>query len=55
MNSPNAPLATQSAHLDFTREDQAPTALLNRAIWESVKGAGAPMPAPKSAQRDTDD
>jgi hypothetical protein len=39
----------------LSREDRAPTALLNRAIWESVKGAGAPMPDPKSGLPDTDD
>src|SRR5262249_1161295 len=37
-NPPNAPLSNESAQMDFSREDRAPTALLNRAIWESVKG-----------------
>jgi YVTN family beta-propeller protein len=46
VNPPNAPLAAQSAAMDFTREDRAPRAVLNQAIWQSVKGAGSRMPAP---------
>jgi len=46
-NPANAPLASQSAHMDFSREDQAPEQLLNQAIWQSVKGANSTMPAPK--------
>jgi YVTN family beta-propeller protein len=54
MNRADAPLAQESARMDFSKEDRAPSALLNRAIWESVKGAGVPMPAPKAAVPDTD-
>ena len=53
-NPPDAPLAAESAQMDFSTEDQAPKALLNRAIWESVKGPGAPMPKIKSALPDDD-
>jgi YVTN family beta-propeller protein len=53
-NRPDAPLSKESALMDFTKEDRAPKNLLNRAIWESVKGAGTPMPAPKSAVPDSD-
>ncbi len=45
-NPATAPMAAQSATWNFTREDQAPAQLLNRAIWESVKGLNVPMPAP---------
>ena len=48
VNPADAPLAAQSAAMDFSREDRAPTALLNQAIWQSVKGAGSPMPAPRN-------
>jgi hypothetical protein len=44
-NPPNAPLAAESSRMDFSVEDRAPEDLLNRAIWESVKGAGVPIPA----------
>ena len=54
-NPPNAPLAGESSRMDFSKEDQAPMDLLNRAIWASVKGAAVPMPAPKSATKDDDD
>jgi YVTN family beta-propeller protein len=53
-NPPNAPLSRESSQMDFTKEDRAPEALLNRAIWESVKGAGKPMPAHKSGVPDND-
>ena len=33
--------------MDFRREDRAPENLLNRAIWDSVKGTNVPMPAPR--------
>jgi hypothetical protein len=46
MNPATAPMAAQSATWDFTHEDRAPQQLLNRAIWESVKGLSVPMPAP---------
>jgi YVTN family beta-propeller protein len=53
-NSPNAPLAKESASMDFGREDQAPEQLLNQAIWQSVKGADSTMPAPRLASQDRD-
>jgi hypothetical protein len=43
-NAPTAPLAAQSARLDFSRPDAADRRVLNRAIWESVKGKGSPVP-----------
>ena len=36
-NPADAPLASQSAQMDFSREDQAPEQVLNQAIWKSVK------------------
>jgi hypothetical protein len=47
VNSANAPLATQIATQSFGREDLANEALLNEAVWRSVKGAGSAMPAPQ--------
>jgi hypothetical protein len=46
-NPATAPLSQESSRMDFSREDRAPEDTLNRAIWQSVKGAGAPMPAPR--------
>jgi YVTN family beta-propeller protein len=46
MNPKTAPMAAQSQRWSFKREDLAPEHLLNRAIWESVKGAASPMPLP---------
>jgi hypothetical protein len=48
-NPAGAPLAAASARMDFSREDRAPEHVLNEAIWQSVKGAGSPMPAPQHA------
>jgi YVTN family beta-propeller protein len=48
-NAPDAPLATESRRLDFSRPDAADRRVLNRAIWQSVKGKGAPMPSPRTA------
>jgi YVTN family beta-propeller protein len=47
VNTARAPLAAASARMDFRREDRAPKAVLNEAIWQSVKGAHSRMPAPK--------
>ena len=60
LNSSSAPLAALSAQMDFTKPDAAPEALLNEAIWKSVKGAGSQMPAPRHTlaggpTRDADD
>jgi hypothetical protein len=35
--------------MDFSKEDHAPSELLNQAIWKSVKGADSHMPAPQHA------
>ncbi|MFN8111214.1 MAG: bifunctional YncE family protein/alkaline phosphatase family protein [Thermoleophilia bacterium] len=45
-NPENAPMAAASASWNFRVEDQAPRDQLNKAIWESVKGASSRMPAP---------
>jgi hypothetical protein len=46
LNAPNAPMAAQSAAMDFSRPDVQSEQIANRAVWESVVGAGAPMPDP---------
>jgi phospholipase C len=45
-NSANAPLAALSAQQDFSVPDGPDEHILNRAIWQSIRGAGSPMPAP---------
>lgn len=45
-NGQNAPMAAQAARQDFTKEDKVDQQTANQAIWQSVKGAGSPMPAP---------
>ncbi|MEA2429161.1 MAG: hypothetical protein QOF37_2789 [Thermoleophilaceae bacterium] len=47
VNTKRSPMAAQSAKWDLTREDAAPEIGLNEAIWRSVKGSGARMPAPR--------
>jgi len=37
-------LARASLDMDFSEPDNAPEAVLNRAIWHSVKGYGTPYP-----------
>jgi YVTN family beta-propeller protein len=57
-NAATAPMATESASMNFTAADLAPEQRLNEAIWQSIKGAGCPMPAPKHAvtpAKDDDD
>jgi YVTN family beta-propeller protein len=44
-NTPTAPLAGASSRMSFSREDRAPQAVLNEAIWQSVKGRHSRMPA----------
>ena len=46
-NPATAPLAAESAKMNFTAADVAPEQQLNEAIWKSVKGADSPMPAPR--------
>jgi YVTN family beta-propeller protein len=42
-------LAVACDQMDFTHADAAPADVLNRAIWQSVKGVDVPMPAPKNS------
>jgi YVTN family beta-propeller protein len=53
-NGKNAPLAAASAAQDFSVPDGPDEHLLNRAIWESVMGAGSPMPEPSGAGQHSD-
>ena len=46
-NRSSAPLAAQSAAQDFSAPDRAREAVLNAAIWKSVKGARSHVPAPR--------
>ncbi|GGJ63795.1 bifunctional YncE family protein/alkaline phosphatase family protein [Streptomyces brasiliensis] len=46
-NTATAPMAAQSSKMDFSGADRAPEQELNKAIWQSVKGADSTMPAPK--------
>jgi len=43
-NGANAPLAAESAKMDFSEADRANEQQLNQAIWQSVKGKGNAMP-----------
>jgi hypothetical protein len=47
VNPPDAPLAGASLQMDFSAPDRIPEELLNEAVWQSVKGAGSRMPAPR--------
>jgi hypothetical protein len=47
LNGANAPMAAQSAAQPLSQEDQIDMQVFNQAIWESVKGANSPMPAPR--------
>jgi hypothetical protein len=49
MNPDGAPMQAQANTWDFTKEDAAPDLALNEAIWKSVRGADAEMPAPVNA------
>ena len=46
-HSPLYKLAVMTQGMDFTQEDKAPAQLLNQVIWQSVKGVGSAMPAPR--------
>jgi hypothetical protein len=48
-NGPKAPLAKESAKLDFSHEDANPDVPFNEIIWKSVRGADSPMPPPVRA------
>ena len=41
--------AAASLAMDFSREDAADDLALNEIVWRSVRGADAPMPAPRRA------
>jgi YVTN family beta-propeller protein len=45
-NTAASPMAAQSAAQPLQQEDQINMATFNQAVWESVKGANSPMPAP---------
>ena len=45
VNTPAAPMAKESAALDFSEADRVDDALMNRIIWAAMKG-DQPMPAP---------
>ncbi len=47
VNTAASPLAAQSAAMDFSKPDAAPEELLSEAVWQSVRGAGSPMPEPR--------
>ncbi len=49
MNPDGAPMQAQSDAWDFSKEDAAPDVPLNEAIWKSVRGPDAEMPAPVNA------
>jgi YVTN family beta-propeller protein len=48
-NSAQAPLAADSAAMDFTNADRADAQTLNDAIWQSVNGAGSAPPTGRAA------
>jgi Phosphoesterase family len=39
--------AKESEAMDFSRPDEINEAVLNEILWRSIKGAGAPVPAPR--------
>jgi YVTN family beta-propeller protein len=47
LNHDDAPLATASSRWNFAVEDATPEIALNEAIWRSVRGRRARMPAPR--------
>jgi YVTN family beta-propeller protein len=47
VNTASSPLAAASARQDLRGEDRIDERTFNEAIWRSVRGAGAPMPAPR--------
>ena len=49
MNPDGAPMQAEADAWDFSKEDAAPDLPLNEAIWKSVRGADAEMPAPVNA------
>ncbi len=49
MNPDGAPMQEASNGWDFSKEDAAPDLALNEAVWKSVRGRDAEMPAPVNA------
>ncbi len=47
VNTALSPLAQASAKLALEDADEAPTGVLNAAIWKSVRGANSQIPAPR--------
>jgi hypothetical protein len=50
-NTAASPLAAQSATQDTTVEDAIDEQTFNQAVWQSVRGANSPMPAPRYTLR----
>ena len=48
VNKPHGPMARAASRWDLEEADAAPEIPLNQAIWQSVKGRGARMPAPRN-------
>lgn len=48
LNTTASPMAQQSAAQNFSQADRIDEAMVNQAVWQSVKGANSPMPAPVS-------
>jgi hypothetical protein len=46
-NGPDAPMAAAAAAQPLTREDQVDMRTFTAEIWQSVKGADSPVPAPR--------
>jgi YVTN family beta-propeller protein len=44
LNGAEAPMARQSASLDFSLPDKIPMALMNEIVWRSVRGADSTLP-----------
>jgi YVTN family beta-propeller protein len=49
LNGATAPMAAASVKQSLVKEDQIDEQTFNEAIWQSVRGAGSPMPAPRHA------
>jgi hypothetical protein len=49
MNPDGAPMQEAANGWDFSKEDAAPELALNEAVWKSVRGRDAEMPAPVNA------
>src|SRR5207244_11046706 len=47
VNPATAAMAAASSRWDFLHADAAPDEPLNEAIWKSIRGRRAPMPAPR--------